>query len=88
MVDRFRFLDNLVFETGDLTVLILLLLFSIEEGPLGAGLGDGGWEDVGEREVISTEGERSRIVEGGGLAEIISGSGGGGNIKWNVLVAI
>lgn len=70
-----RFLDALTLEAADLP-LVLAFPCGFE-----VGLGDGGWDDPEESEVISTEGDRPRFVEGGGLADIASGSGGGGNMK-------
>lgn len=71
-----RFLDALTLRGAGLP-----FVFPFPCGFEGVGLGDGGWDDAEESEVMSTEGDRPRFVEGGGLADIVSGSGGGGNMK-------
>ena len=51
------------------------------------GEGERGGSESGETEVMSTDGERSRVVEDGELGATES-SGGGGRMKWKVLVPI
>lgn len=54
----------------------------------GGGVWDG-WDDGGEMDVISKDGERGRLVEDCELGDgVSSGGGGGGRTKWNVRDAI
>jgi hypothetical protein len=48
-----------------------------------------GREEGGDIDVISTDGERGRLVDEGELGDVTSSvGGGGGSTKWNILLAI